>query len=62
MSGSRRAAGPSSLVPGQSYDPTTGLVTAPMHRLGTYALVTAAMRWSYFPQVGRLYTPLDSMK
>ena len=50
------------LVPGQSYDPATGLVTAPARHLGTYALMTTAMRWNYFPQVGRLYAPLDSMK
>jgi hypothetical protein len=38
-----------SLVPNQTYDPATGLVTAPTNRLGTYVLVTASMRWNYFP-------------
>ena len=51
-----------SAVPSQTYDPATGLVTAPIWRLGTYVLVTAAMRWSYFPQVGNIYAPLDSRK
>ena len=56
------------VVPADSYissvkadiDPATGLVTAPTNRLGTYVLVTAAMRWNYFPQVGNIYAPLDS--
>jgi hypothetical protein len=39
------------VVPNQTYDPATGLVTAPTNRLGTYALVTAAMRWVYVPYV-----------
>jgi hypothetical protein len=39
------------LVPGQSYDPATGLVTAPTNRLGTYVLMTAAMRQHWFPQI-----------
>jgi hypothetical protein len=51
-----------SAVPSQTYDPATGLVTAPTNRLGTYVLVTAAMRWNYFPQVGNIYAPLDSRK
>ena len=39
------------LVPGQSYDPVTGLVTAPIQRLGTYVLVSApASRW-WFPTI-----------
>jgi hypothetical protein len=38
-----------SAVPSQTYNPATGLVTAPTNRLGTYVLVTAAMRWNYFP-------------
>ena len=51
-----------SLVANQTYDPATGLVTAPTNRLGIYVLVTAAMRWNYFPQVGNIYAPLDSMR
>ena len=39
------------LVPGQSYDPAAGLVTAPANRLGTYVLMTAAMRQHWFPQI-----------
>ena len=35
---------------------------APTNRLGTYVLVTAAMRWNYFPRVGNIYAPLDSRK
>ncbi len=38
-------------VPGQSYDPAAGLVTAPIQRLGTYALVAMpAYQW-WFPLV-----------
>ncbi|MCX6019841.1 MAG: hypothetical protein NTZ50_15300 [Chloroflexi bacterium] len=51
-----------SAVPSQTYDPVTGLVTAPIWRLGNYVLVTAAMRWNYFPQVGNIYAPLDSVR
>ena len=51
-----------SAVPSQTYNPTTGLVTAPTNRLGIYVLVTAAMRWNYFPRVGNIYAPLDSRK
>jgi hypothetical protein len=40
-----------SVVANQTYDPATGLVTAPTNRLGTYALVTAAMRSVYVPYV-----------
>ena len=39
------------LVPGQSYDPAAGLITAPANRLGTYVLMTAAMRQHWFPQI-----------
>jgi hypothetical protein len=38
-----------SLVADQSYDPVTGLVTAPIHRLGTYVLVSAAASQWWFP-------------
>jgi hypothetical protein len=40
-----------SVVANQTYDPATGLVTALTNRLGTYALVTAAMRSVYVPYV-----------
>jgi predicted outer membrane repeat protein len=42
-----------SVVPNQTYDPATGLVTAPTKRLGTYALTTALLRRNYFPRIGR---------
>jgi hypothetical protein len=51
-----------SAVPSQTYNPATGLVTAPISRLGNYVLVTAAMRWNYFPRVGNIYSPLDSVR
>ena len=38
-----------SAVPSQTYDPVTGLVTAPIHRLGTYVLVSAAASQRWFP-------------
>ena len=38
-----------SLVADQSYDPVTGLVTAPTNRLGTYVLVSAAASQRWFP-------------
>jgi hypothetical protein len=47
-----------SVVPNQTYDPATGLVTAPTNRLGTYALVTASMRWNYFPTLMITDAPL----
>jgi hypothetical protein len=55
--GGRRSAvgGRWSVVGRQSYDPATGLVTAPANRLGTYVLMTAAMHWNYFPHVGLPY-------
>ncbi len=45
------SAGQWSVVPAQSYDPAAGLVTAPIQRLGTYALVAMpAYQW-WFPLV-----------
>ena len=38
-----------SAVPSQTYDPVTGLVTAPTNRLGTYVLVSAAASQRWFP-------------
>jgi hypothetical protein len=38
-----------SAVPSQIYDPATGLVTAPISRLGNYVLVTAAPSQRWFP-------------
>jgi hypothetical protein len=46
------------VVANQTYDPATGLVTAPTNRLGTYALVTASMRWNYFPTLMITDAPL----
>jgi hypothetical protein len=51
-----------SAVPSQIYDPATGLVTAPIHRLGNYVLVTAAMRWNYFPYLMITDAALDSVR
>jgi hypothetical protein len=39
------------LVPGQTYDPVTGLVTTPVLRLGTYVLVSAAASQWWFPTI-----------
>jgi len=39
------------LVPGQSYDPQTGVVTASTNRFGTYVLVTADLQRLWLPQI-----------